>query len=82
LDTEKESIEIAPEFAADEYTVVAVDGDGYQSFMAEPVLVLNNDCFNTEAEDCSIESSIEIIPATDMCELPYSIIMKFPFTRD
>ena len=58
-DLKDELFEVIPQNIVDEYTVVAVDINGYESFMSEPVVSMTNKSFEVEASNSSFESSIE-----------------------
>jgi hypothetical protein len=50
---------IKAENITDEYTVVAVDKDGFESFMSEPVIFSNEKYFEVEPSNCPFETTIE-----------------------
>lgn len=58
-DVKEESFSVTSKNIVDEYSVVAVDKDGYESFMSEPVMTLNENCFEVEASGDTFESGIE-----------------------
>ena len=55
----EESFPVIPGKYADEYVVVAIDKDGYQSFMSEPVTTLIENNFEVKASSGLIENKIE-----------------------
>jgi hypothetical protein len=58
-DMKEESFVIAPKNSVDEYTIVAVDKDGYESFMSEPVMSTTDKLFEVEASGNPLETKIE-----------------------
>ena len=58
-DLKDELFEVIPQNIVDEYTVVAVDINGSESFMSQPVVSMTHKSFEVEASNGSFESSIE-----------------------
>ncbi|MFA7289724.1 MAG: hypothetical protein WC055_12685, partial [Melioribacteraceae bacterium] len=58
-DTKNEEFKITSKNQVDEYSVIAVDKDGYESFMSEPVMSINNNIIEVEASSSSFETSVE-----------------------
>ncbi len=55
-DVKEESFSITSKNIVDEYSVVAVDKDGYESFMSEPIMTLNENDFEVKASNGSFKS--------------------------
>ncbi|MFA6979526.1 MAG: hypothetical protein WC209_09410 [Ignavibacteriaceae bacterium] len=55
-EVKEESFSVTSKNIVDEYSVVAVDKDGYESFISEPVMTLNENDFEVKASNGSFKS--------------------------
>jgi hypothetical protein len=58
-EVKEESFTVVPKNIVDEYSVVAVDQDGYESFISEPVMTLENRQYEVKPIGAMFESAIE-----------------------
>jgi len=78
----EESFTVALKNYINEYTVVAVDAEGYESFMSEPIMTLDAATVEVEASKDSFENGVEGFRGKGYIKITATNNIKILFTKE
>ncbi len=81
-EVKEESFSVISKNIVDEYSVVAVDKEGYESFMSEPVMTLNENDFEVKASNGSFESGSDGFPGKEYIKITSTDNTDILFTKE